>query len=248
MELYTKNEIRKTDQLEGSWWEHLIIKSFVYKLTFLFANYTRFKPNQITIMSFIFGLLSAYLFLKGTWYYLIIGAFLFECSFIFDCIDGRIARLKGLKSSFGAYLDIISDFTKYFFCIICLAYGQYIITKDISFLLYGYVFMFAELAFISNTYIIRFHQPESIDKKDVHQIRSRTLNDKFPLIFKIKKRLDPDNKLSYIPNDVENLAFFISPIIMEIKFGFILGSLILLVNILSLIIFNFVMIKDRGDN
>lgn len=242
---YTYNEIRGTDQFGGSWWEHILLKPFTYKLTFLFANYTKFTPNQITMMSLIFGLMSAYSFLKGTWYYLIIGAILFECSFILDYTDGRIARLKGLKSIFGAYLDIISDFTKYFFIILCLAYGQYLVTNDVSFLLYGYVFMFAESAFIANSYIIRFHQPEfGMNKKDVHQMRRGILNDKLPFIIKLKTRLDPDNKLSYIPNDVENIAFFVAPIIVKIKLGFVFGSILLFVNILSLIIFNFVMKKD----
>jgi len=242
MTFYTNKEIRGTDKLGSSWWEHFVLKPFIYKLTFLFANYTKITPNQITIMSFIFGLLSAYSFLKGTLYYLIIGAFLFECSFILDYTDGRIARLKGLNSIFGAYFDIISDFTKYFFIILCLAYGQYLLTNDVSFLLYGYLFMFTELAFIANTFIIRFHQPKfDMNKKDVHQIRYDILNNKLPSIIKLKRKLDPENKLSYIPNDVDNLAFFIAPIIMKIKLGFIFGSIILLVNILSLIIFNFVM-------
>lgn len=243
---YTINDIKeKTDQYGVSWWEHFFLKPLVYRLTFLFSNYTKITPNQVTMLSLVSGLISAYLFLNGTWYYLIIGALVFECSFIFDCIDGRIARIRNLKSPFGAYLDIMSDFTKYFCMTLGLVFGQYFLTKDISFLLYGYIFIFFELGFIANTFIIRFYQPEvNMNKKDVHQSRYRILKDKLPFIIKLKTKLDPENKLSYIPNDVENLAFFVAPVILQIKLVFIFCSLILLINILSLIIFNFMMKKD----
>lgn len=241
MTKYSYKKIEETEQSYGDWWYEIVLRPLVLRIEWIFANYTKFTPNQITIMSLMFGLLSAYLFLFGTWYYLIMGAIVFEFSYILDCIDGRIARLKGLESKFGAYLDIITDFIKYFFCILCLAYGQYLLTSDVSLLLYGYVFMFTKLSLISSTYIIRFNQPEfGMSTKDVHQMRYRILRDKLPFIIKLKMKLDPDNRLTYMPNDTENIAFFIAPIIMKIKLGFIFCSIILFTNILTLIIFNFV--------
>ncbi len=245
MQIYSYKEIRDTDEFGMlSYWMY-IIKSFVYKLTFFFANYTRFTPNQITIMSFIFGLLSAYFFLNGTWFYLIIGALLFQCSFILDIIDGKVARLKGLKSAFGAYLDAITDLLKYFFIILGLAYGQYKITNDLSLLFYGYLLMFFHTVFMASTYIIRVHKPEyGNSRNDVYQSRSDILNKKLPFIGKLKTKIDPENKLIFVPNDTETIGFFIAPILMEIKLGFILCSIILFINIMAMIIFNFVMKKD----
>ncbi len=241
MRSYTYNEIRDTDELGMTYWV-FITRPFVIKLTYLFANYTRFTPNQITIMSLIFGLLSAYSFLNGTRYYLIIGALLFECCFILDYCDGRIARLKGLTSSFGAYLDAISDLIKYFFIILGLVYGQYLLTKDINFLLYGYVFLFIQTIFLANTYIIRFHQPEfSMKRNDVYKMRHNILNNKLPFIMKLKSKIDPGNKLAFIPNDSETIGFFIAPILMQIKLGFAIGTILVLINMLGLIIFNFSM-------
>lgn len=242
MRFYTYNEIKNTDEYGSSWWD-AIIRPFAYKLTWLFANYTRFTPNQITIMSFIFGLLSAYFFLHGTQYYLIIGACLFEFSVILDCIDGRIARLKGLKSTFGAYLDTMSDFIKHFFVTLGLVYGQYLMTDDVSFLLYGYIFIFFDLTFLASIFVIQLNQPEfNANKKDSHQMSSVIANDRLHLLMRIKRRLDPDNKLSLIPlssTEAENIVFFIAPIIMKIKFGIVIGSMILLINLLVTIIFNF---------
>ena len=140
MQTYTYKEIKATDQYGMSSWVFLT-KQFVYKLTWLFANYTSSTPNQITIISFLFGLLAAYFFLQGTWINLIFGALLYEISFLLDYVDGRIARLKNLKSTFGAYLDIMTDITEYSVIIICLTYGQYLLTNDISIFLYGFIFM-----------------------------------------------------------------------------------------------------------
>lgn len=244
---YTYNEVENIPESGESWWEYIFLKPIINRLVWLFANYTNFTPNQITIIAFIFGLLSAYSFLNGKWYYLIIGSLLFEFSFILDYVDGKIARLKGMKSVFGAYLDISCDVVKYFFIILGIVYGQYILTKDISFFLYGYIYMFTELAFLANTYIIRFNQPEfGMNRDDVYKIRHTTLNDKMPFIMKLKTKLDPDNRLTFIPvsaDEAETIIFLIGPIMMQIKLGMVIASIILFVNILCLAIFNFSMKK-----
>ena len=120
---YTYEEIKNTDKFGEAWWAYFI-RPIVYKLTFFFANYTNITPTQITIMSFIFGILAAYSFSNRTRFFLLTRALLFELSYILDCTDGRMASLKGLKSIFGAYVYIMTDFTKYFFIVLCLAYGQ----------------------------------------------------------------------------------------------------------------------------
>jgi phosphatidylglycerophosphate synthase len=243
MRQYTYGDVINTSEAGSSWWEELIIRPFVYKLTWLFANYTRFTPNQITVMAFMIGLLSAYFFLYGTQYYLIIGACLFEFSFILDCIDGRIARLKELKSKFGAYLDTMSDFIKHFLVILGLVYGQYLITKDISFLAYGYIFIFSEGTFLASSFVIRLTQPEfSMGKEDFHQMRTMIMKDRLSFFVKLKKIIDPGNKLSFIPLssiEAETIVLFIAPIVMNIKLGIIIGSIILLINLISAVIFNF---------
>ena len=244
MKSYTYSEIKETDELGMMYWVY-ITKPIVHRMTFLFANYTKLTPNQITIASLIFGLMAVPFFLRGAWIYLVIGAFLFECSFLLDYCDGRIARLKGLKSTFGAYLDVITDMIRYFFITLALVYGQYLLTRDISFFIYGYIFVFLLVLFLANTYIIRHHQPEfGMKRNDVYKMRYNILSNKLPFIMKIKTKIDPNHKLIFLPNDAETIGFFIFPLIMQIKLGFIIGSIVLIVNIASLIIYNF-KIKEK---
>lgn len=236
MQNFTHNQIRNTDGTIMSWWEVIVINPFVYKLTLIFANYTRFTPNQITSMSFIIGILSACAFLHGTWPYMVLGAFLFESSYIVDCTDGRIARLKGLESKFGAYLDTMTDITKYFMIIMCLAYGQYLLTKDILVYVLGFTFILLEM--ISVTGIHSGGSNYNTNKEGTYTI----VHDRFPFLTKIKKHIDPDNRLTFIPlsaTEAETITFFLAPIVTEIKFGMIIGIIILFANILISIIFNF---------
>ncbi|MGM0596876.1 MAG: CDP-alcohol phosphatidyltransferase family protein [Myxococcota bacterium] len=68
---------------------------------------TPITPNQVTIFSFIAALAGAYL--VATPSTVIAGAVLYWVSFVFDCVDGELARLKYQGSRTGQWLDTIID-------------------------------------------------------------------------------------------------------------------------------------------
>ncbi len=63
-------------------------------------------PNHLTLISFIFTLVSAYLFTQNR-YSLSAVAYFF--SFLFDCMDGNYARQYKMTSDFGDLFDHITD-------------------------------------------------------------------------------------------------------------------------------------------
>ncbi len=67
---------------------------------------TRITPNQITWAAFGIALLSFISFVFGQ---NIIGGLLVQLSSIVDGIDGSLARLKGMTSAFGGFLDSVLD-------------------------------------------------------------------------------------------------------------------------------------------
>ncbi|MBO05627.1 MAG: hypothetical protein CMI58_01050 [Parcubacteria group bacterium] len=67
-------------------------------------------PNQITTLSILLSFVSAYSFSLGTNISCLVGAFLLELFYIFDSVDGQLARAKGLSSHSGKYLDIFCNF------------------------------------------------------------------------------------------------------------------------------------------
>ena len=75
-----------------------VISPIFYKL-----NIT---PNQVTLISFIFSLASIHNLMNSN---LRMAAFLWGISYIFDCLDGYMARKYNLISKYGDYYDHISD-------------------------------------------------------------------------------------------------------------------------------------------
>lgn len=83
----------------------------------------RVSPNQITLISFAIGLLSAYEFSRGDFRSIFTGAILLQLSIIVDCVDGELARYTRKFSQLGAWLDAITDRIKEYLVFFGLAYG-----------------------------------------------------------------------------------------------------------------------------
>jgi CDP-L-myo-inositol myo-inositolphosphotransferase len=67
---------------------------------------TKVTPNQMTWAAFGIALLSFVSFILG---YNIVAGLLVQLSSIVDGIDGSLARLKGMTSEFGGFLDSVLD-------------------------------------------------------------------------------------------------------------------------------------------
>jgi hypothetical protein len=83
----------------------------------------KMTPNQVTLISFAIGLLSAYAFSRGTFWTIFTGAILLQLSIIVDCVDGELARYTRQFSALGAWLDAITDRIKEYLVFFALAYG-----------------------------------------------------------------------------------------------------------------------------
>ena len=75
-----------------------------------FIHKCNITPDQITLLSFLCGLLSVY-FLKNKQYEY--AAIFWLLNYFFDCMDGYIARKYQIFSKYGDYYDHISDWTTY---------------------------------------------------------------------------------------------------------------------------------------
>jgi phosphatidylglycerophosphate synthase len=71
---------------------------------------TRITPNQVTLLSLLTSLCGiATLVLCPGRVGLIAAALVLHLAFVLDCVDGQLARIKGLSSPVGAYLDFLVD-------------------------------------------------------------------------------------------------------------------------------------------
>lgn len=93
-----------------AWVTKVLFDSLAVPLSY-FLGKLGVHPNAITISSLLVAVLAfalmAFFDLPNIFFLLF--ALLFYLSFLLDCIDGKVARLTGKKSEFGAKLDSKTD-------------------------------------------------------------------------------------------------------------------------------------------
>ncbi len=93
-----------------TWHASFFVLPAAKELILFFSNNRILTPCQITFVALIFRLLAAFLFLCGNSYLsMAAGGILYYMAYLFDCVDGSVARLTGQTSEFGRYFDHVSD-------------------------------------------------------------------------------------------------------------------------------------------
>ncbi|WP_067491408.1 CDP-alcohol phosphatidyltransferase family protein [Actinomadura hibisca] len=158
---FTLDDVRqRTYKARDAWWTVLLVDPLAARLVRFTANRTNVTPNQLTVGALILGLGAGACFAVGTWPWLLLGALLYHLSFTLDCMDGKIARLKGTGSVFGAWLDYIFDRVRVLACAIALMGGQYAITGNVA-----YVWTAVAVVFLD---MLRY-----MDALEIYKVRSQ---------------------------------------------------------------------------
>ena len=105
-------------------------------LTRILVN-TPVTPNQITLISFFVGLISAFLFSQVGYANSVIAAILLVVSTWIDGVDGEIARVKFMETDIGKKLDIYCDNIIHFLVFTAIGCGIYLKTGEVIFLYLG---------------------------------------------------------------------------------------------------------------
>ncbi|MFE9254313.1 CDP-alcohol phosphatidyltransferase family protein [Streptomyces sp. NPDC006879] len=134
-----------TCKKRDAWWTVLLVDPVATRLVCLLARWNFVTPNRVTWAALFVGLGSAGFFLKGDYLSLCIGAGLYHISFILDCIDGKLARLKGNGTVFGGWLDYVFDRIRVLFCALALMGGQFLRTEEPIYLLAALVVVFLDM-------------------------------------------------------------------------------------------------------
>ncbi|GAA0502239.1 hypothetical protein Ade02nite_37590 [Paractinoplanes deccanensis] len=134
MTLYTLDEIRaRTYKPKDAWWTVLLVDPLAARLVRLVAPFRSVTPNRLTVLAFVVGVGSALCFWRASYPWLLAGALLFHLSFVLDCMDGKIARLRDESSPFGSWLDYVLDRLRVLACTVALFGGQYQATHDFAY-------------------------------------------------------------------------------------------------------------------
>ncbi len=99
---------------------------------------TRITPNQITLASFAVAVVAAGLLVLVPGYWGLVSAIVvYELSYVLDCADGMLARLRKVASQTGHLLDFLMDELKAFLILGASAARLYFERGDVRYLLVG---------------------------------------------------------------------------------------------------------------
>ncbi|WP_432084300.1 CDP-alcohol phosphatidyltransferase family protein [Streptomyces sp. WAC 04229] len=134
-----------TCKKRDAWWTVFLVDPVATRMLIVMARFRFITPNRVTWAALFVGLASAGFFLQGDRRSLLIGALLYHLSFILDCIDGKLARLKGNGTVFGGWLDYVFDRIRVLFCALALMGGQFLRTGGELYLLAALVVVFLDM-------------------------------------------------------------------------------------------------------
>ncbi|MBT5550236.1 MAG: CDP-alcohol phosphatidyltransferase family protein [Nitrospina sp.] len=91
---------------------HYIQDPFAKRIVGFLKN-TPITPNQVTYFSVLVGFASGYAFSFASPVSLVLGGILLEITLVLDCVDGQLARAKGMASEWGRLIDGIAGYFAY---------------------------------------------------------------------------------------------------------------------------------------
>src|SRR6185436_3837073 len=117
---------------------------------------TPITPNQVTFLSAVVaaGACAIFALLPG-WLWLVVAALLFEFSFVLDCADGMLARLRKIASPVGHLLDFLMDELKAMLLFGCVTVRLWRDTGDERLLVVGLAGLFCLASGIALTSFMR---------------------------------------------------------------------------------------------
>ncbi len=220
------------------------IEDFYSKIAGLLTPFflkTSLSPNHITIISGIFGVIGSLMLINNQHSYLIISAILIQLYAILDLVDGDIARIKKLQSTYGMWLDIFFDKLIDFLLIFSLTIGVFYETKEFIYLIaglgiMGIIFFNQFIMVLNDTYFKIFRDNNTVEEYKVTYSKSHIKRLIFSGITLFRKHLSLQHNTFLLM--VSIFAFF-DLLKIGITFIFFHG----LISLILSIIINFIKLR-----
>lgn len=145
MATFSLDDARAVCKKRDAWWTVLLVDPLAVRLTLLVANRTSITPDRLTVGAFLLGLAAAGCYATAEPWGLVAGAVLYHLSFVLDCVDGKVARLKKSGTFFGGWLDYMLDRLRVLACGIGLVTGLFTATGQARYLFLGFVILFMDM-------------------------------------------------------------------------------------------------------
>jgi phosphatidylglycerophosphate synthase len=165
----------RTYKTRDSWWTVFLVDPLAIRLLLLVSRWKFVTPNGLTVSAFVLGLMAAACFALGSGDrgLLVAGALLFHFSFVLDCMDGKLARLRATASVFGEWLDFILDRIRVLICAVALMGGAFAATGNRLYLYAGAGIVFLDMfRYLNGLQIqsLRTQMQRKIETPDVDEL------------------------------------------------------------------------------
>lgn len=146
---------RRTQKPHDIFWNRFVARPLAAPVVALLER-TRVSPNQVTLASVaVFAAAAALLVALPDHRGLVIAIVVLELSYVLDCVDGQLARLRGSSSPIGAHLDFLMDELKAFLLVPAVGARLWRQTGDTRALLEAMAGLVAVAGAISLTTFVR---------------------------------------------------------------------------------------------
>ncbi|MGE0327412.1 MAG: CDP-alcohol phosphatidyltransferase family protein [Polyangiaceae bacterium] len=126
---------QRTKKVPDLFWNRFVCRPVAAVVVKLLER-TPVTPNQVTLAAFAVACVAtAVLTLWPGYWGLLAGVVIYEASYVLDCADGMLARLRGIASKQGHLLDFLMDEIKAFMILGAVGVRLYLEGKQPLFLL-----------------------------------------------------------------------------------------------------------------
>jgi len=132
----------KTKNKDDEWGSSFVTAPIGILLNVIVVDWSILNPNRLTTLSFIFSLLGAAYILPFSYQNFVAAAILIQLSHVLDCMDGQMARYRGISSPAGSFYDKIADFIKIFIFFAAVSFAVFEETNNITVVFLGFTATF----------------------------------------------------------------------------------------------------------
>ncbi|MFT4546715.1 MAG: phosphatidylglycerophosphate synthase [Verrucomicrobiales bacterium] len=98
-----------TKNKNDEWWSSFVTSPLAIAANYLVIDFKWLTPNLVTLFSFIAACAATALIVIGGQVEFYIAAALIHISHVLDCMDGQMARYRGVSSRGGSFFDKVTD-------------------------------------------------------------------------------------------------------------------------------------------
>ena len=98
-----------TKTRDDEWWSSFVTAPLAVLGNYAVVEVTWLTPNLLTLASFLTAIAAAALIIVGGTTPFVIAAIAIHLSHILDCMDGQMARYRGMTSAAGSFFDRVTD-------------------------------------------------------------------------------------------------------------------------------------------